>query len=48
MNYQNELILEDVKYNINKLKKIIENFENIMIPNDDEIVEVKNDYPVYD
>ena len=48
MNYQNELVLEDVKYNINKLKKLIENFENIIIASDDEIEEVKNAYSVYD
>jgi hypothetical protein len=37
----NELVFEDVKYNINKLKKLIENFDNDMIASDDEIDEVK-------
>jgi hypothetical protein len=41
MNYHAELILEDVKYNICKLKKLIENFNNIVIPSDIEIQEVR-------
>ncbi len=28
MNNKSEIALEDVKYNINKLKNLIENFEN--------------------
>jgi hypothetical protein len=40
MNYQSELILEDVKYNINKLKNLIENFNNLIEISDD--MEIKD------
>lgn len=41
-----ELVLEDVKYNINKLKKLIEDFNNTPIPGEEEMREVKNIYSV--
>jgi hypothetical protein len=35
-----ELVLEDVKYNINKFKKIIDEFNDTPIPTDEEMKEV--------
>ena len=35
-----ELVLEDVKYNINKLKKLIDDFNNTAIPSEEEMKQV--------